>query len=291
MVSKTARILAIGVVLLVAATSLAAEVPVPAAPAPPSDTPHGTPATEGVAAPQAAPAAPESTGSPGDVINLKSGRVYRGFQVLSSSSSEVLLEVTPGVTLTIPRRQIVSIDYDTIDPAVEAEKRKAAQEAAAKAATELLSGQKVSPAIQAKLAADISETPIKVTNALIGDVIVQLNKVAQVGGLIEVDKVLRKLPVEQRQWTFETTPGMTLASALENLKKALPNLATVIRDDKLVITDQATARQLLGGDAAATQPGAAPAPGAPAAGQPAPAAPAAPAPGPAGAPPAATAAR
>ena len=53
------------------------------------------------------------------------------------------------------------------------------------------------------------------------------------------------MPTEQRQWTFASAPGMTLAEALEALKKSIPGIATVIRDDKLLITDEKTARDIV----------------------------------------------
>lgn len=226
--------------------------------------PPSTPAAESA---PSVPATPKESdlGPPGDLVTLKGGRVYRGFQVVKSSSAEVVLEVTPEVTISIPRRQILSIEYDNIDPVVEREKRKAAQAAASAATMALLSGQKVPPDIQAKLNADISDPPIHYDKRDISDAIGDLNMHAGVAGVLEVDKPVLDMPADQRQWTFASTPGTTLAVALEALKNSFPKIATVIRNGKIVITDEETARQILATqESAPPEPGAAQ-PGAPAA--------------------------
>lgn len=242
-----ARMVVLGVLILAPTVALAQGAS-PSAPA--ADSAPSAPA---------APAPPKESdlGPPGDVVTLKGGRVYRGFQVVKSSSAEVVLEVTPEVTISIPRRQIVSIEYDNIEPAVEREKRKAAQAAASAATMALLSGQKVPPEIQTKLNADISDPPIHYDKRDISDAIGELNMHAAVAGVLEVDKPVLDMPADQRQWTFSSTPGTTLAVALEALKNSLPKIATVIRNGKIVITDEETARQIL-----ATQEPAAPEPGA-----------------------------
>jgi hypothetical protein len=203
------------------------------------------------------------------LITFKNGRVYRGFQVVRSSSSEIELEVTPEVTIRVPRRQIVSIAFDDIDPVVEREQRKAAEAAASEATMRLLSGQKVPPALQAKLSADISNPPMNYDKRDIVDAVGELNKLPAIAGLLELDKPVLNMPTEQRQWTFASAPGTTLAAALEALKKSIPGIATVIRDDKLLITDEKTARDIVTTQEA---PAAPPAPGAAPPATPAPAA-------------------
>ncbi|NUM54608.1 MAG: hypothetical protein HUU46_13260 [Candidatus Hydrogenedentes bacterium] len=241
----------------------------------PSPPPAPGPATDAAPAPAAPPAPSESElGPPGDLVTLRNGRVYRGFQVVKSTSAEVVLEVTPEVTISIPRRQIVSIDYDDIDPVVEREKRKAAEEAAEQATMALLSGQKVSPAIQSKLRSDISVPPIKFEARDLGEAIAEINKHPAVNGLLILDKPVLNFPEEERKWTFETKPGISLAAAIELLRKSNPKIFTFIRDDRLVITDEKTAKDFL----SVQQPPAPPAGDAPA--------PAAPAPAPAAPPPA-----
>ena len=232
-------------------------------------------------APAETPPTPTSAqlGPPGDLVTLKSGRVYRGFQVLNSSSAEVELEVTEGVTIKVPRRQIVSIEPDDIDPVFEREKKKAAEAAATDAAMRLLSGQKVPLQIQTKLAADVSAPLIGYDKRDIQDAVAELNKHPKVDNLLEVDKPILSRPADQKQVTYSAPPGTTLAGVLEGLKKAMPGIATVIRNNKVLITDEKTALEIV--TAAETQPGAAApgaAPGVPAAA--AAGAPAAPAPTP-----------
>jgi len=183
------------------------------------------------------------------------------------------LEVTEEVTIKIPRRQIDSITYDNIDPILEREKRVAAAKAAADATTALFPAQKVSPAIGTRLSADISNPQITFDKRDLVEAIAELNKLQQVSGLIDVDKPVSSMPAEERLWTYSTTPGTTLAVALDALIKAFPKLATVIRDDKLLITDQETAQKIVTALQPAPPPSTAPAP----TGTAPPAAPAAPA--------------
>ena len=231
-----ARVLALSVLTLAAGLSYAQDDPAPAT---------EPPAVDAAAPAAAAPPSEVDLGPPGDLVTLKGGRVYRGFQVVKTSSSEIELEVTSEVTIKIPRRQIVSIEYDDIDPVLEREKRKAAESAAEAASSALVSGQKVPPAIQAKLRADISIPPIKFEKRDLVEAIGELNVHSAVSGLLELDKPVLKMPEAERQWTFASTPGISLAAALEAMKESFPGLATIIRNDKLLITDEKTAREIL----------------------------------------------
>ena len=265
-----------GLLLVSAALSLGAA---PADAPPPADASAKPPASADAAAPAETPPAPTAAelGPPGDLVKLKSGRVYRGFQVVNSSSAEIELEVTEGVTIKVPRRQIVTIEMDDIDPAVEREKKKAAEAAAKDATMRLLSGQKVPPQIQTKLAADVSAPPISYDKRDIQDAVAELNKHPKVDNLLEVDKPILSRPPDQKQLTYSAAPGTTLAGVLEGLKKAMPGVATVIRNNKVLITDEKTALEIV---TAADPQAAGAAPATPAAGTtpvptPAPAAPAA----------------
>lgn len=241
-----------------------------AAPAntPPADAFAKPPASADAAAPSETPPAPTAAelGPPGDLVTLKNGRVYRGFQVLNSSSAEVELEVNEGVTIKVPRRQIVSIQMDDIDPLLEREKKKAAEAAATESTMRLLSGQKVPPQIQTKLAADVSAPSISYDKRDIQDAIAELNKHPKVDNLLEVDKPILSRPPDQKQWTYSAPPGTTLAGVLEGLKKSMPGVATVIRNNKVLITDEKTALEIV----TAADPQAAPAPTPPAPAAPAP---------------------
>lgn len=204
-----------------------------------------TPEGETASPPPAAGPSEAELGPPGDLVTLTTGKVYRGFQVVKSSSAEVELEVTTDVSIKIPRRLIASVKFDDIDPTVEREKRKAAEQAATKATMALLSGQKVSPAIQDKLKSDISSPPIKFESKELSEAIAELNKHPGVNGLLVLDQPVANFPEEERKWTFESTPGISLAAAIEILRNTNPKIFTFIRDDKLVITDEKTAKDFL----------------------------------------------
>ena len=249
----------------------------------PADAPATGASAKSPSADAPAETAPAPTsaelGPPGDLVTLKSGRVYRGFQVLNSSSAEIELEVTEGVTIKVPRRQIVTIDYDNVDPVLEREKKMAAVTAASEAATRLLSGQKVPPQIQTKLGADVSAPPISYDKRDIQDAVAELNKHPKVDNLLEVDRPILGRPADQKQWTYSAPPGTTLAGVLEGLKRSMPGVATVIRNNKVLITDEKTALEIVTAAdpqaAGVAAPGTAPAAGgAPASTPPPPAAPA-----------------
>jgi hypothetical protein len=248
-----ARILTIIIICACPAIAFAQAEPAPAAPAPEGDATATPP-----------PAEPEKVdlGPPGDLVTLKSGHVYRGLQVVKSNAAEVLLEVTPEVTISVPRRQIVTIEYDDIDPIMEREKRKAAEKAAAEVTTALFPAQKVPQALLNKLGADISTPQIVFDKRDLVEAVAELNKLPQVSGIIEIDKPISSLPQDKRQWTYSSRPGVTLALALDAMKKSFPNIATVIRNDKLVITDVETAQKLITSPEPAPPAAAPPAPGA-----------------------------
>ncbi|MCC6794231.1 MAG: hypothetical protein IT366_03870 [Candidatus Hydrogenedentes bacterium] len=252
-----------GLLIVSAAISLGAA----SADAPPADAAAKPPAAADAAPAETVPAPTTADlGPPGDLVTLKSGRVYRGFQVVNSSSAEVELEVTEDVTIKVPRRQIVSIQYDEIDPIVEREKKKAAAAAASEATMRLLSGQKVPPQIQTKLAADVSAPSISYDKRDIQDAVSELNKHPKIDNLLEVDKPILSRPPDQKQWTYSAPPGTTLAGVLEGLKKAVPGVATVIRNNKVLITDEKTALEIVtAADPQAAIPTTGTAPGAPAA--------------------------
>lgn len=209
-------------------------------------TPPPAGATEpgaAVEAPKPAPDEKTPEGPPGDVVTLKNGRQYRGFQVLRATAAEVELEVTETVTIKIPRRQIVSIAYDEIDPVAEREKKKS-QDAAGGATAALLSGQRVSPELQKKLEKNISEPPLTVDKRDLVDVVNDLNP--RTDNALEVAQPVKDLPAEKRVWSFSTKPGMTLDALLkEEFAKSFPHLATLYQNDKVVITTRDAALFIL----------------------------------------------
>ncbi|MDZ4859792.1 MAG: hypothetical protein SGI88_12495 [Candidatus Hydrogenedentes bacterium] len=214
------------------------------------DPPETATAPDEAAEATAAPAEISVEEEPqGDVITLNNGHEYRGLQVIRSTASEIILEVTEEVSIKVPRRQIRSVQYDNINPIEERAKAKLAQETAAAAGITLLSGQKVSTELQKVLNTDISAPPIVADKRDLVDIIGDVNK--RVNNVIVVDKPVLDLPIENRQWTLTARPGMTLAMLLqEEFVKAFPDLAMLIRDEKLLLTSKTVALEILGTEGA-----------------------------------------
>ena len=188
---------------------------------------------------EAAPSKPESTGVEikGDTVILKSGAQLRGVQVLSRTASEVEVDVGAGVRVTIPRRQILDIKYDEIEPrrgsqGVDASFQKA----------DIFPGNKLKPEVSEKLTAPSAE-PLKYDNA---DLVNVLDKLSQRFGVtIDVDDAVKGLPEKERLWTFETKPGANLTGILQDeFLKKFPALAVVYQYDKLLVTTKERAAAL-----------------------------------------------
>ncbi|HRK33800.1 MAG TPA: hypothetical protein PLJ47_04315, partial [Candidatus Hydrogenedentes bacterium] len=211
-----------------------------------TEAPAVDPAAGGAEAAEGTPATaePAEPAPSGDIVTLNNGHQYRGLQVLRSTASEVLLEVTETVTIKVPRRQIKSIEYDDVDPVKEREKAKAAKAAAETAGLTLLAGQKIPPELQKVLGTDISSILVSTDPRDLNDVIGDLN--TQLGQVMEVDAPVMNLPSDQRQWTITPRPGMTLGMLLQDeFVKSFPNLAMVIRGGKLLLTDKESALKIL----------------------------------------------
>ena len=167
----------------------------------------------------------------GDVINLRSGRVIKGVQVLRAKAGFYEIEVTKDVKLLIPRRQVVKIDYDGIEPNA----RGARPEAPADSGGSLLQGTKLDPRVAAKLNSPIPDTPIEFTDK---DLLIILTRLSAVAGVeIVIDDSVKAIPPEQRQWDVVATAGATLGSMLrDKLLKQFPNLTLVYQSDRLLVT-------------------------------------------------------
>ena len=227
----------------------------PAAPAESAAT-APPPAPEGAATPAPDSAAPEvpapvETAPPpvpapepprGDTITLKSGQVIAGLQIIKATSTDYVCEIIEGVTLNVPRRQVVKIEPDDYDPILMRRKSESA----------LIRGQRISDALRQKLDTDISNPPLSYENADLLQILEEVNK--RTGGVIVVDLSVSTLPAESRKGSVASQPGMTLGTLLrKELLVKFPNLVMNFEDDRVVLTTKP-----------ATAPAAAPAAAAPA---------------------------
>ncbi|HEO72274.1 MAG TPA: hypothetical protein ENN80_13520, partial [Candidatus Hydrogenedentes bacterium] len=97
-----------GLLLLAGSGSMAQE----------GDEPAPAPAAQAVEAEAPTPPSPEPPprNTSGDIIYIKGGSSLSG-QVVDRDPLTVYLEVAPGVRLSVPRKQIETIEYDDITPA------------------------------------------------------------------------------------------------------------------------------------------------------------------------------
>jgi hypothetical protein len=222
------------------------------------------------AAPHSKGAAPEKKPT-GDVLTLKNGQVISGFQILKETPTEYVLDILDGViTLSVPRRQVISVRLDDIKPG-ETKPNKGKSPESSEPSLISISGQRVSAELQEKLNADISDPPMEYKDADLVDVLGDLNKRF---GVVVMDDTIKGIPPTARKGSLSSKPGQTLMSLLKDeLLQAFPNIETVILTDKVVIATKEGAAKLKSQNASETQ----------AAGQPAPPAstPAQPSPGPA----------
>jgi hypothetical protein len=160
----------------------------------------------------------------GDILTLKSGQVIEGLQILRQNSANYILEVIDGITLDIPRRQVVSVDYDDFDPKLHNRK------------STMIRGQRMSDILESKLDTDLSDPPFNYRNADLVQVFDELNE--RIGGILSIDQsVLDGMPPPSRNWTVASEPGMTLEILLhKKFLDAFPGLTMIFRNDQIIIT-------------------------------------------------------
>jgi len=181
-------------------------------------------------APAPAPlAAPVPLGPKGDVITFKRGAVLGGVQVVKRTPLVVELEIIPGVTLSIPRKQVVNIEYDDFEPQL-------GRESAAQPPTpEEIPGDKLKPEVSARLTNEIPGLPLEYENEDVLNILSELSKRA--GVPIEVDDSVKNLPQGKRLWTIKATPGTTLMMLLQkDLLETFEDFSIVYQYDKLLVT-------------------------------------------------------
>jgi hypothetical protein len=174
----------------------------------------------------------------GDVVILKNGKQLKGVQVVSKTANEIEVEVTSGVRMTIPRKQVQDIQLDDIEPSA----IKPGAAANAPKEGEVFEGNKLKPELSEKLSAPLTE-PIKFENADVVKVLDELS--SRFGVTIIVDDAVKAMPPDARVWTFETKQGMNAMGILqEELLKKFPTLEVVLQFDKILVTTKEKAAAL-----------------------------------------------
>ncbi len=192
------------------------------------------------AAPEA-PMPPPAMPKQGDVVMLKSGAVLDGVQVLRHTPKEYEIELVEGTEpLRIPSKQVLSVEYDDIDPL-----RLRRQQALMQKQGEgnLIPGRRLKQELDEKLRVDLSGLSLEKKEGDLVDILAGLGK--ELGVNIEVSEPVRARPVEQRQWSLALAPGMTLPALFrESLLKDFGGLEVVYMFDKVLVTTQEDAKKL-----------------------------------------------
>lgn len=193
---------------------------------------------EGAESPAEAPREAASVKPPpGDVITLKSGKKLLGFQVVRQTTREVVVRVMEGVEMTLPMRQVASVELDEIDPTAPGKEQEAG-----KPEHELIPGIKLAPALYEKLVRPVSQEAFTFANEDAIHSIVALSQQAEVP--LEIAAALEQVPAEQRRWTVQIEPGATFFAILNHhLLGQFPDLAVIYRYDRLILTTKAEAEK------------------------------------------------
>ena len=146
----------------------------------------------------------------GDILIMKSGAIMGGVQILRSSPMSYEIELVPGMKpMVIPRRQVVSVEYDDIDLLRERTRRKKAPR---RDVESIEGGKELAPDFAEKLQKKIPGTPLDFARRDYVEVFAELARITRV--TILIDKSLQSQPRAVRLWTIKVTPGMTLLDVL-----------------------------------------------------------------------------
>jgi hypothetical protein len=214
---------------------LAATLPVQAQP--PADT--ESPAADAPPPPREQPEEvrqlppePESEPEPaGDVVRLKGGGELRDVQVLRVAATGYELELAAGkVTLTIPRSQVESVEYDDYDPAT----GRRTPPASNGGEPVLLPAHEMPQELVNQLSTDLSDPEFAFDDR---DFIAILAEAATRASVqIRVDESLRTLPVSERRWTYQAAEGSTVVNLLDALARDFSRVRVTYEGDQVVVT-------------------------------------------------------
>lgn len=197
---------------------------------------------------------------PGDVVLLKNGKSITGIQVLRETPVAVEIVTAPGEPpLRVPRKQVLEVQYDDIDPS-----RMPEPAPAAPAAPDVMEGNELQPEFHANLTKPLSNEPIVFENT---DIVAMMRDLRQRAGVaLVLLPGIHNTPVEQRQWTVTIPPGRPFMALLqEDFAKKFPQFQVVFEFARVVIkTEQDVIAPAEAAPAPAPTPESAPATEAPA---------------------------
>ncbi len=188
----------------------------------------------------------------GDIITLKTGTTLSSVQVLKETPLMVVVQVREGVPpLNIPRRQVVSIKYDDIDPNKQPKPPAASTQAPE---GDMLKAEELSPEFHKKITAPLSDQVISFKGANCLQVLEKLGQ--QAGIIVEINEPARQVLPKNPECSFEVPPGTSLLSFIQDLFiGAYPELKAFYPFDKIVLTTKTAASASGGAPAAPKAPG------------------------------------
>jgi len=181
--------------------------------------------------------------SSGDVITLKSGRTLEGFQILEETPTDYVVDILDGtITLNIPRRQVVSVIYDDVDPGNPHSRMFRSEDdrprwIAARKLPEL------PPETLRKLRKNIGEPSLDAYEGK--DIVEVLGEVAKRADLpIECGQAVLKMPPETRVWTGHIGPNTPLLTFLQEDLPKWKAFDWLYVKGRIVVTTPAEAKRL-----------------------------------------------
>jgi len=192
----------------------------------------------------------------GDIITLKTGTTLSSVQVMKETPLTVVVRIREGVPpLELPRRQVVSIKYDDIDPNRQPQASSAPPQAPP---PDMFKAEELSPEFHRKITAPLSEQPLSFQQADCAQMLQDLSKKAGIN--LEINDAAKPLFPKEPVCSFEIKPGTSLLSFLQDMFiKAYPELKALYPFDKVMITSKAAAEEQAS-SSPASPPSEAPAP-------------------------------
>lgn len=174
----------------------------------------------------------------GDIITLKTGTTLSSVQVLKETPLMVVVQIREGVPpLNIPRRQVVSIKYDDIDPNKQPKPLAPSPQASE---GDMFKAEELSPEFHRKITAPLSDQVISFKDAYCLQVLEKLGQ--QAGITLEIGEPAKQAIPKEPVCSFEVKPGTSLLSFIQDLFiGAYPELKAFYPFDKIVMTTKAAA--------------------------------------------------
>lgn len=167
----------------------------------------------------------------GDIIHLRSGKTLSSVQVLRETPSSIEVQVDPSIDpLILPRRQVLSIEYDNIDP-----NRRGPVPVVEEVAPDVLMAQQVPESLRPKLTEPrFQGTGLSVTDRDFVVLLTNQSKRAEID--MEISEAVRAIPEADRMWSVTLPADSPFLMLLERLLQDYSALRINFTETKVVLT-------------------------------------------------------